>query len=66
MDCSYCQATPKPAYCRAARTVATATILGHYYHFKRGDRVTILWGRYVGVKGMAANAFCVHVSPIIE
>ncbi len=30
--------------------------MGHYYKFRRGDRVTITWGHYKGVKGVVDSA----------
>ena len=30
--------------------------MGHFYGYKRGDRVTITWGQYKGVKGLVASA----------
>lgn len=30
--------------------------MGHYYRFKRGDPVTITWGRYTGVTGLVDSA----------
>ena len=30
--------------------------MGHYYRFKRGDRVTILWGRFKGATGVVDSA----------
>ena len=30
--------------------------VGHYYRFKRGDRVAILWGRYEGATGAVDSA----------
>ena len=30
--------------------------MGHYYRFKRGDQVTVLWGRYAGSKGVVDSA----------
>ena len=30
--------------------------MGHYYHFKRGDRVTIVSGRYRGCTGLVDSA----------
>ena len=30
--------------------------MGHYYRFKRGDRVTIISGRYKGIKGVVDSA----------
>ena len=29
--------------------------MSHYYRFKRGDRVTITWGRFAGESDSAAN-----------
>ena len=31
-------------------------LVGHYYRFKRGDRVAILWGRYLGATGVVDSA----------
>ena len=30
--------------------------MGHFYRFKRGDRVTITWGRYKGATGTVDSA----------
>ena len=30
--------------------------MGHYYKFKRGDRVTIISGRYAGFRGAVDSA----------
>ena len=30
--------------------------VGHYYRFKRSDRVTIIWGRYKGCTGVVDSA----------
>ena len=30
--------------------------MGHYYRFKRGDRVTITWGRHAGTSGVVDSA----------
>jgi hypothetical protein len=30
--------------------------VGHYYRFKRGDSVTIIWGRYAGATGVVDSA----------
>ena len=30
--------------------------VGQYYRFQRGDRVTILWGRYEGATGVVDSA----------
>ena len=30
--------------------------MGHHYRFKRGDRVSITWGRYVGTTGVVDTA----------
>ena len=30
--------------------------MGHYYRFRRGDRVTVLWGRFKGATGVVDSA----------
>jgi len=30
--------------------------VGHYYRFKRGDRVTIIWGRFKGATAAVVSA----------
>ena len=30
--------------------------MGHYYRFKRGEAVMILWGRYAGAVGVVDSA----------
>ena len=30
--------------------------MGHFYRFKRGDQVTIIWGRYAGFRGAVDSA----------
>ncbi len=30
--------------------------MGHYHRFKRGDRVTIIWGRFKGATGVVDSA----------
>ncbi len=42
--------------CQAVRQVATFWGMSHYYLFKRGDRVRILWGVYAGINGVIDSA----------
>lgn len=43
-------------HCRPVLRLATVPSMGHYYRFKRGDRVSILWGRLKGVTAVVDSA----------